>query len=104
MFTTTRPSATTAPTLVSRPSFTSTVSAQLTRSGKWARWAGADPDVAWPASLEDAALEWRREKTEDAYRLVARLTWLGSRRGGDDNDAALGVLVLLDPGIRGLAA
>jgi hypothetical protein len=87
-----------------QPSSSNTFSRQLTTSGKWALWAAAHPDLSWPASLDYAARAWRRDKTEESYLLVARLTWLGSRRGGDDNDAALSVLVLLDAGIRALAA
>jgi hypothetical protein len=91
---------TTYPPVLARDPF----SAQLTRSGKWTGWARRNPDVAWPATLDDAVRAWRREKNERSYQLLARLTWLGSRRGGNDNDAALAVLALLDPGIRGLAA
>lgn len=37
---------------------------------------------------------------ERCYQVVAGLTALGSRRGGDDDDAALAVAVLLEDGVN----
>ena len=53
--------------------------------------------LPYAAIRSDAA--WSIRSTRSRLRC-----WLGSRRGRDDNEAALAVLVLLDPGIRGLAA
>lgn len=76
--------------------------AELTCSGKWASWCQEDPRLEGISSLADAVETWRRRDSR-SYQVVAALTRIGSRRGGDDNDAALAVVVLLAPGIARLA-
>lgn len=71
-------------------------------SGKWTQWQAADQRLAAFNSLEDVRLAWRR-RDERCYQVVAALTALGSRRGGDDDEAALAVLVLLEEGIKRVA-
>ena len=78
------------------------VIASLERSGKWAQWQEAEPRLAGFASLEEAWEGWRR-RDERCYQVVAGLTALGSRRGGDDDDAALAVAVLLEEGVNRVA-
>ncbi len=74
----------------------------LARSGKWAEWQEVEPRLAGFASLEKAREGWRR-RDERCYQVVAGLTALGSRRGGDDDDAALAVAVLLEDGVNRVA-
>jgi len=74
----------------------------LERSGKWAKWQQVEPRLAGFASLEEAREGWRR-RDERCYQVVAGLTALGSRRGGDDDDAALAVAVLLEEGVNRVA-
>lgn len=79
------------------------LSKQLQESGKWLDWRSCQPERAWPETLLTAAQDWTSAHDTRSYVLVASLARLGSRRGGDDNDAALAVVVLLDEGIRRLA-
>lgn len=79
------------------------VLASLERSGKWAQWQSVDPRLAAFAGLAEAREGWRR-RYDRCYQVVAALTALGSRRGGDDDDAALAVTVLLEDGVHRLAA
>ena len=74
----------------------------LHRSGKWARWQRTEPRLAVFDTLEDALEGWRRRDTR-CYEVVAGLTAIGSRRGGDDDDAALAVAVLLEDGVNRVA-
>lgn len=74
----------------------------LKGSGKWAQWQVAEPRLAGFASLEEAREGWRR-RDQRCYQVVAGLTALGSRRGGDDDDAALAVAVLLEEGVNRVA-
>lgn len=74
----------------------------LERSGKWAEWQQAEARLAGFASLEEAREGWRR-RDERCYQVVAGLTALGSRRGADDDDAALAVAVLLEDGVNRVA-
>lgn len=78
------------------------VISSLERSGKWAEWQQVEPRLAGFASLEEAREGWRR-RDERCYQVVAGLTALGSRRGGDDDDAALAVAVLLEDGVNRVA-
>lgn len=78
------------------------VISSLERSGKWAEWLQVEPRLAGFASLEEAREGWRR-RDERCYQVVAGLTALGSRRGGDDDDAALAVAVLLEDGVNRVA-
>lgn len=78
------------------------VISSLERSGKWAKWQQVEPRLAGFASLEGAREGWRR-RDERCYQVVAGLTALGSRRGGDDDDAALAVAVLLEEGVNRVA-
>lgn len=78
------------------------VISSLERSGKWAEWQTVEPRLAGFASLEAAREGWRR-RDERCYQAVAGLTALGSRRGGDDDDAALAVAVLLEDGVNRVA-
>lgn len=80
----------------------SSVIASLERSGKWAQWQEVEPRLAGFASLEEVREAWRR-RDERCYQVVAGLTALGSRRGGDDDDAALAVAVLLEDGVSRVA-
>lgn len=80
-----------------------TVVTALARSGKWAQWARMEPRLAGFASLEEACEGWRR-RDERCYQVVAGLAGLGSRRGRDDDDAALAVVVLLEDGVARVAA
>jgi len=79
------------------------VIAGLERSGKWAQWQAADPRLVPFDSLDAVRAAWRR-RDERCYGVVAGLTALGSRRGRDDDDAALAVVVLLADGVNRLAA
>lgn len=81
---------------------TTSVIRSLERSGKWAKWEQVEPRLAGFASLEEAREGWRR-RDERCYQVVAGLTALGSRRGGDDDDAALAVAVLLEEGVNRVA-
>jgi hypothetical protein len=78
------------------------VISSLDRSGKWAEWQTVEPRLAGFADLEEAREGWRR-RDERCYQVVAGLTALGSRRGGDDDDAALAVAVLLEDGVNRVA-
>ncbi|MEV5003897.1 hypothetical protein [Nocardioides sp. LML1-1-1.1] len=78
------------------------VISSLERSGKWAEWQQVEPRLAGFTSLEEAREGWRR-RDERCYQVVAGLTALGSRRGGDDDDAALAVAVLLEEGVNRVA-
>lgn len=71
-------------------------------SGKWVDWQAVEPRLAGFASLEEVCEGWRR-RDERCYQVVAGLTALGSRRGGDDDDAALAVAVLLEEGVNRVA-
>lgn len=74
----------------------------LERSGKWAEWQDEEPRLSGFADLQEALEAWRR-RDERCYRVVAGLTALGSSRGGDDDDAALAVAVLLEDGVNRVA-
>lgn len=74
------------------------VTASLARSGKWSEWAAVEPRLAGFASFEEVLQAWRRSD-DRCYQVVAGLTAVGSRRGRDDDDAALAVVVLLEDGI-----
>lgn len=78
------------------------VISSLARSGKWTVWQKAEQRLAGFADLEEAREGWRR-RDERCYQVVAGLTALGSRRGGDDDDAALAVAVLLEDGVNRVA-
>jgi hypothetical protein len=78
------------------------VISSLERSGKWAEWQTVEPRLAGFASLEEAREGWRRRDAR-CYQVVAGLTVLGSRRGSDDDDAALAVAVLLEDGVNRVA-
>lgn len=78
------------------------VMSTLEGAGKWAQWQAAEPRLSGFASLEEAREGWRR-RDERCYQVVAGLTALGSRRGGDDDDAALAVAVLLEEGVNRVA-
>lgn len=78
------------------------VIASLERSGKWEQWQKAEPRLDEFAGLEEVREAWRR-RDERCYQVVAGLTALGSRRSGDDDDAALAVAVLLEDGVSRLA-
>lgn len=80
-----------------------TVVAGLERSGKWAQWQSVDPRLDAFDGLGEAREGWR-QRDDRCYQVVAALTALGSRRGGDDNDAALALTVLLENGVHRLAA
>lgn len=74
----------------------------LEGSGKWVDWQAVEPRLAGFASLEEVREGWRC-RDERCYQVVAGLTALGSRRGGDDDDAALAVAVLLEEGVNRVA-
>jgi len=78
------------------------VISSLTRSGKWAQWLEIEPRLSGFSSLEEAREGWRRRDAR-CYEVVAGLTVLGSRRGSDDDDAALAVAVLLEDGVNRVA-
>jgi len=78
------------------------VISSLERSGKWAEWQQVEPRLAGFASIEEAREGWRR-RDERCYQVVAGLTALGSRRGADDDDAALAVAMLLEDGVNRVA-
>ena len=80
---------------------TSVVSS-LHRFEKWAQWQQAEPRLVGFDSLDEALEGWRRRDNR-CYQVVAGLTALGSRRGGDDDDAALAVAVLLEDGVNRVA-
>ena len=70
----------------------------IEESGKWVSWVAAEPDLAAYADLSEVRQAWERRRP-NCYLGVAALTRLGATRGGDDNDAALAVVVLLHPGL-----
>jgi hypothetical protein len=80
------------------------VDAELTRTRKWATWCQDDPRLAGLAGLADVVEGWQSRRDIRSYQVVAALTAIGSRRGCDDDDAAMAVVVLLAPGITRLAA
>ena len=82
---------------------THTLSDDLNRSNTWSDWQAMDGRLAGLGKLEDAVEAWRGRRDPRVYQVVAALTAIGSRRGRDDNQAALAVLVLLDDGITRLA-
>lgn len=82
---------------------TTSVIISLHRSKKWAQWQQAEPRLAVFDTLEEALEGWRRRDTR-CYQVVAGLTAIGSRRGGDDDDAALAVTVLLEDGVNRVAS
>lgn len=73
------------------------------RSGKWELWQNAEPRLSGFAGLEDALLAWRHDRDERCYQVVAGLAALGSSRGGNDDDAALAVVAMLEDGITQMA-
>lgn len=75
---------------------------RLERSGQWAQWAQVEPRLGGFASLEEVRAAWR-VRDQRCYQVVAGLTALGSRRGADDDDAALAVVVLLEGGVNRVA-
>lgn len=80
-----------------------TLSDTLIASGKWERWCAAD-DRLNGSDLNSVADLWRAgDRSTSCYLAVAALTELGSRRGEDDDDAALAVAVLIADGIAHLA-
>lgn len=79
-------------------------SQQLEATGRWHCWAETEPEISWPASLDAATRDWRGSEKPDSHLLVAALTRHGSHRGGDDEDAALAVVFLLEQGIRRVAS
>ena len=83
--------------------FATAVVHNLQRSARWAQWQQAEPRLASFDSLEEALEGWRRRDTR-CYEVVAGLTAIGSRRGGDDDEAALAVTVLLEDGVNRVAA
>lgn len=86
-----------------RNALAASVCFSLERSGKWREWQRVEPRLVGFDSLEEARDGWGR-RDERCYQVVAGLTALGSRRGGDDDDAALAVTVLLEDGVRRVAA
>lgn len=70
-------------------------------SGKWGAWLTAEPRLGGFACLEAVVGAWAREGVS-THEVVAGLTYLGARRGGDDTDAALAVTVLMDGAISNL--
>lgn len=80
-----------------------TLSDDLSRSNTWSDWQALDGRLAGLAALDDAVEAWQTHRDPRVYQVVAALTAMGSRRGRDDNQAALAVLVLLDDGITRLA-
>lgn len=87
---------------LAQSSLATSVVNSLHRSGKWAQWQQAEPRLAVFDTLEEALEGWRRRDTR-CYEVVAGLTAIGSRRGGDDDDAALAVTVLLEDGVNRVA-
>jgi hypothetical protein len=79
------------------------VISNVERAGKWPQWQQVEARLAGFTSLEDVREAWRK-RDDRCYQVVAGLTALGSRRGGDDDDAALAVAVLLEDGVRRVAA
>ena len=82
-------------TLLARHPLLQSLSDDLSTSGKWSAWVAADERIRQYTSLEEALRCGRGGRTDPWYQAVAALTELGSRRGGDDHDAALAVVVLL---------
>ena len=76
----------------------------LATTGAWRRWQAIDDRLSTFASLEEAAHTWRTERSVPCYPVVAALAHLGSRRGADDDDAAIAVLVMLEVDIDLLTA
>lgn len=89
--------------LTSTQHYLDTLSDTLLATGKWRRWCAADARLTGP-DLDSVARGWRAgDRSASCYLAVAALTELGSRRGADDDDAALAVAVLLADGRAHLA-
>lgn len=70
------------------------LSDDLSRSGKWQQWCDSDARLAGLESLQVASGLHRRDRHRARFA-VAALVELGCRRGGDDDEAALAVVVML---------
>ncbi|MEO7844416.1 MAG: hypothetical protein ABIR82_03685 [Nocardioides sp.] len=79
------------------------LSDDLIRTGKWQHWSANDARLAGLNSLEQALENWRHDHGEASYLTVSALAACGSRRGDDDPEAALAVVVLLQDAIVALA-
>lgn len=98
------------PTTAARQSFSTarrsalahSVVDEVDRAEAWNAWATSDVRVAAFATLADAIQGWR-DRDERCYEVVAALTGIGSRRGGDSDLAAMAVVLLLEDGVRRLA-
>lgn len=71
---------------------------QLAHSDRWAEWTEQDDRLAWCADLAEAVAAWSR-RDERSHQIVTALTALACRRGGDDDDAGVALLVLLEDGL-----
>lgn len=78
------------------PGFIETVD----RADRWTQWAALDPRLACFSSLREAVDAWRYTRDEQCYPVVTALASLGSRRSGDDDDAALAIVALLEEALK----
>src|SRR5450631_2975744 len=74
------------------------------RSGRWPVWVIAEPSLACVSGLQEvAAIAADRDHPGDADALLAALVRLGAMDGGNDQDAAVAVALLLASGADQLA-
>lgn len=77
-----------------------TLSDRLDRAGTIARWVAAEPVFAGLGAVSQLPTWWRRGESD---AVIGALVRLAAADGGDDLDAAVVLLHLLEPGARNLA-
>ena len=77
-----------------------TLSDQLDRAGAVRRWVAAEPVFAGLESVAQLPGWWRRGESD---AVIGALVRLAAADGGDDLDAVVVLLHLLEPGARALA-
>jgi len=90
------------PTFPPSSSLLDAVEAAVEVSGKWNQWRTDHPALAAYAGASDLLAERSPVPTREVRDAVAALVALASRRGGDDDDASLFVVAMLEPGLRRL--
>lgn len=81
-----------------------TLAERVEASGRWLVWVGAEPALAGVGGLAQvAAVAADRADPRRADQLLAALVRLGAVDGGNDQDAAWAVALLLAPGAARLA-
>src|ERR1017187_9877391 len=77
----------------------SALAQRVERSGRWPVWVAAEPALACVSGLDEvAAIAVDMDRPREADVLLAALVRLGAVDGGDDQDAAAVVALLLANG------